>query len=115
MTGHLSNIGYHYLGNTQYRFFRCNDCQTLYPEIDGRIRCNQRAIEVCPFCSLQTRTEPINVTHYELPEPEPERKPEPLCDWEALLAALLWCVCCVVGWLVAQIVYYMITERFAST
>jgi hypothetical protein len=37
-------------GLNQYTHYRCIDCNTIYPEIDGFIQCNNTYIELCPFC-----------------------------------------------------------------
>lgn len=31
-------------------FFKCSDCVTTFPEIDGEIRCNGQHISLCPWC-----------------------------------------------------------------
>jgi len=47
-TGKLINIGVHPLGiNAQFEFWECLDCGTRYPQINGRITCNDKVISRC--------------------------------------------------------------------
>ena len=46
--GRLRDEGIQKYGLTQScHFWRCQDCGTTYPEINGKVSCNGRAIEVC--------------------------------------------------------------------
>jgi hypothetical protein len=42
---------YCYLGLLgPWDYYKCANCSTSFPEIDGEIRCNGHAIELCPWC-----------------------------------------------------------------
>lgn len=46
--GRLIDEGIHKLGiNQSYRYWTCVDCGTTYPEIEGVVSCNGKAIKVC--------------------------------------------------------------------
>jgi len=52
-TGKLVSIGRHNLGASQrYEYFRCVDCGTDYPAVNGFApSCNHHEISRCPYCS----------------------------------------------------------------
>jgi hypothetical protein len=50
MKGELRPIGSYNLGLDRYEYFRCDDCATDYPVIDGAPRCNGQALDRCPYC-----------------------------------------------------------------
>jgi len=41
--------------NNSFEFFECNNCKTVYPEIEGQIKCNGEAITKCPWCRPDSR------------------------------------------------------------
>jgi len=34
----------------EYLLWRCSECKTEFPEIDGKIMCNGHHIQDCPWC-----------------------------------------------------------------
>ena len=49
-TGYLTFEGPKPLGIETYNWWKCVDCQTLYPEIHGRPSCNHVGLTKCPWC-----------------------------------------------------------------
>lgn len=49
-TGVLRYIGRFKLARQVYDYFRCVDCGTEFPEIDGSASCNGHKISRCPWC-----------------------------------------------------------------
>jgi rubrerythrin len=57
MSGALQFIGRKSLGlYAENDYFRCSDCGTDYPRIDGVIRCNGFTISSCPWCGTDKRS-----------------------------------------------------------
>lgn len=49
--GMLYSIGHGKIGIIHgYEFFKCKDCKTIYPKINGVIMCNGHYIVKCPWC-----------------------------------------------------------------
>ena len=49
--GALVSIGWHRLGMHDWdEYFKCLDCNTVYPVIDGYPSCNGEKLSKCPYC-----------------------------------------------------------------
>lgn len=53
--GALESAGRAHLGLLEYGWYRCTNCKTSYPVIDGAIRCNGHSIELCPWCRVDSK------------------------------------------------------------
>ena len=50
-SGVLKPVGRRMLGVLDsYDYWRCSDCGTFYPKIDGTVKCNGQPIGACPWC-----------------------------------------------------------------
>ena len=54
-TGKLKSIGRHRFGLKTLYFVQCIDCDTIYPEINGTVKCNGHIINKCPWCRSDTK------------------------------------------------------------
>lgn len=54
-TGRLVAEGQGRTGAIVLQYYKCVDCQTSFPEIDGEIRCNRAPIVVCPYCEPDSK------------------------------------------------------------
>jgi DNA-directed RNA polymerase subunit RPC12/RpoP len=54
-TGKLIAEGQGRTGNLVLQYYKCVDCGTSFPEIDGEIRCNRAPIVVCPYCEPNSK------------------------------------------------------------
>lgn len=51
MKGELTYVGAHTIGKHKvYDIYKCNECGTEYPVLDGKIMCNGDEIDLCPWC-----------------------------------------------------------------
>lgn len=54
-TGILKYIGKRKLGFLTYPYFRCVDCASEYPQINGAPKANGHWISKCPWCRGDSR------------------------------------------------------------